>query len=82
MHPENHRAFDPNGYRKSTEASRRIAWDIDNDVFRGRRFDFSTFLLPDGLSKLSELEFLGDGDHIDLVQTPVQRLLRGVEEPD
>jgi hypothetical protein len=62
MHPETHRTFDPNRYRKATEASRRIAFDIDNDVFRGRRFDFSSFLLPDGLSKLSELEFLGDGD--------------------
>jgi hypothetical protein len=45
-------------YAKCIEASRRIRWDIDRDVIRGRRFDFSKKFLPDGLSKASELTFL------------------------
>jgi hypothetical protein len=46
-------------YAKCVEASKRISWDIDDDVLRGRAFDFSTKFLPDGLSKVGELEFLG-----------------------
>jgi hypothetical protein len=49
-------------YAKTTETSRRIAWEIDKDVIRGRQFDFSSSFLPDGLSKLGELPFLGDRD--------------------
>ena len=45
-------------YAKCVEASKRISWDIDRDVFRGRAFDFSKKFLPDGLSRVGELEFL------------------------
>jgi hypothetical protein len=45
-------------YAKCIEKSKRIAWDIDRDVIRGREFDFSKKFLPDGLSKVDELEFL------------------------
>src|SRR5262245_9771742 len=45
-------------YAKCVEASKRICWDIDRDVFRGRAFDFAKKFLPDGLSKVGELEFL------------------------
>jgi hypothetical protein len=45
-------------YAKCLEVSKRISWDIDRDVFRGRAFDFSKKFLPDGLSKAGELEFL------------------------
>ena len=38
--------------------SKRIRWDIDRDVFRGRQFDFGQKFLPDGLSKVGELAFL------------------------
>ena len=45
-------------YAKCIAASKRIRWDIDNDVFRGRRFDFSRKFLPDGLSRVTDLAFL------------------------
>ncbi len=45
-------------YAKCVEVSKRIRWDIDRDVIRGRQFDFSKKFLPDGISKISELEFL------------------------
>jgi hypothetical protein len=45
-------------YAKCIEKSKRLAWDIDRDVIRGREFDFSKKFLPDGLSKVAELEFL------------------------
>jgi hypothetical protein len=53
---------DPGRYAKATETSRRIGWDIDKDVLRGRQFDFSKSFLPDGLTKLDELPFLGAAD--------------------
>jgi hypothetical protein len=56
-----HRA-NPAAYEKTIEVSKRVRWDIDKDVIRGREFDFSTSFLPDGLSKLRELPFLGDED--------------------
>ncbi|MBM3597522.1 MAG: hypothetical protein FJX35_04865 [Alphaproteobacteria bacterium] len=45
-------------YAKAIEVSKRIRWDIDRDVIRGRSFDFAKKFLPDGLSKLAELDFL------------------------
>ena len=45
-------------YAKCVEASRRIRWDIERDVIRGRTFDLSRKFLPDSLSKVTELEFL------------------------
>lgn len=55
-------------YAKCVENSRRIRWDIDKDVFRGREFDFSGHFLPDGLSRVSRLPFLGAGDRRTLSQ--------------
>ena len=46
-------------YARCIEASKRIRWDIDRDVIRGRAFDHGKKFLPDGLSKVAELEFLG-----------------------
>jgi len=45
-------------YVRCIEASKRIRWDIDKDVFRGRDFDYSQKFLPDGLSLVHELDFL------------------------
>jgi hypothetical protein len=45
-------------YARCIEASKRIRWDIDRDVIRGRSFDFSRKFLPDGISMVHELDFL------------------------
>ncbi len=45
-------------YARCIEVSRRIRWDIERDVIRGRTFDFSRRFLPDGLSRVNRLEFL------------------------
>jgi hypothetical protein len=46
-------------YAKAIEVSKRVRFDIDRDVIRARELDFSQKFLPDGLSKLRELPFLG-----------------------
>jgi hypothetical protein len=45
-------------YAKCIEISKRVRWDIDKDVIRGRAFDFSKRFLPDGISKISQFDFL------------------------
>ena len=52
----------PSRYAKAIEVSKRIRWDIDKDVIRGRTFDFSKKFLPDGLSRVNQLEFLSDAE--------------------
>jgi len=49
---------DPHRYAKCVEVSKRIRWDTDRDVVRGRQFDFAKKFLPDGLSKVARLPFL------------------------
>ena len=49
-------------YAQCVEVSKRIRWDIERDVIRGRRFDFSMPFLPDGLSLVSRLAFLNEGE--------------------
>jgi len=60
--------IDTNRYAKCVEHSKRIRWDIDRDVIRGRRFDFSQKFLPDGLSKVDRLEFLNAAEQRFLSQ--------------
>jgi hypothetical protein len=45
-------------YSRSIQASKRIRWDIDKDVIRGRALDRSQSYLPDGLSLVADLPFL------------------------
>jgi hypothetical protein len=47
-----------NRYARAISASKRIRWDIDADVIRGRKLDVSQKFLPDGLSLVDELPFL------------------------
>jgi hypothetical protein len=54
-------------YARCIETSKRIRWDIDRDVIRGRHFDLDHKFLPDGLSLAHQLSFL----------TPAQRLFYG-----
>jgi hypothetical protein len=37
-------------YARCVETSKRVRWDIEKDVIRGRRFDVAHKFLPDGLS--------------------------------
>ena len=54
--PQTHR------YAKCIEVSKRIRWDIDRDVIRGRELDFSKKFLPDGLSKIQRLTTLDESE--------------------
>ena len=51
---------DPTRYQRCIEVSRRIRWDIEADVIRGRSFDFGQDFLPDRLTGISTLTFLAD----------------------
>src|SRR6185436_8097962 len=49
-------------YAKCVEVSKRVRFDIDRDVIRGRTLDFSKRFLPNGLSRVDQLAFLGSND--------------------
>ncbi|HRQ46999.1 MAG TPA: hypothetical protein PK725_08615, partial [Rhodocyclaceae bacterium] len=49
---------DARRYAKAVEVSKRVRFDIDRDVIRGRQFDFNKKFLPDGLSRINALSFL------------------------
>jgi hypothetical protein len=59
---------DAGRYAKCIEVSKRVRFDIDRDVIRGRRFDFSKKFLPDGISKVNELAFLNADERRQLSQ--------------
>ena len=61
-------AADNSRYARCIDVSKRIRWDIDRDVIRGRRFDLSRKFLPDGISKVGELDFLDAGERRRLSQ--------------
>jgi hypothetical protein len=48
--------------------SKRVSWDIERDVIRGRVFDASQKYLPDGLTFTHELEFLSGDERRFLSQ--------------
>lgn len=55
-------------YARCIAASTRVRWDIGRDVIRGRVFDFSKHFLPDGLSRISRLDFLQPAEQVHLSQ--------------
>src|SRR5690606_28182324 len=57
-HPVKDENYERMRYARCIKASKRVRWDIDVDVFRGRSFDFNRKFLPDGLTKVHELAFL------------------------
>ena len=67
--PDSTRAADRSGidtrrYAKVVEVSKRIRWEIERDVIRGRAFDFSRKFLPDGLTKIGRLPFLTQSESV------------------
>jgi hypothetical protein len=61
----------PHGsYAKVIEVSKRVRWEIERDVIRGRHFDYAQTFLPNSLSLVTELPFLSAAD---------QRLLSQVQ---
>ncbi len=49
-------------YARCIEVSKRVRWDIDRDVLRGRSLDFGHKFLPDGLTLAPGLAFLTDAE--------------------
>ena len=49
-------------YARAVESSKRVRWDIETDVIRGRRFDTAHKFLPDGLSLAGEFTTLSPGE--------------------
>jgi len=49
-------------YARCIEASRRVRWEIDRDVIRGRHFDTKDKYLPDGLSLLDGFATLSEDE--------------------
>ncbi len=45
-------------YARCVEVSKRVSFDIERDVIRGRQFDFGKKFLPDGLSRIDAIPFL------------------------
>jgi len=61
-------AADTARYQRCIKASKRVRWDIDADVIRGRQFDFSQKFLPEGLSQVDKLDFLNAAEKRSLTQ--------------
>ncbi len=57
-------------YAKCIEASKRVRWDIDRDVIRGRDFDFTKKFLPDRLSQIV---------HFDIANPDERRFLSQIQ---
>jgi len=70
---QSHQAAEPafvdtQRYARCIAASKRIRWDIDADVIRGREFNLRDKFLPDSLSFVNELSFLSAGEQRFLSQ--------------
>lgn len=64
----NNLSSDTTQYAKCIEVSKRIRWEIENDVIRGRKFNYAHKFLPDGLSLIHDINFLTSEDRILLSQ--------------
>jgi hypothetical protein len=51
-------AVDTDRFARCIQASKQVRWDIEADVIRGRQFDTTQKFMPDGMSKVQDLEFL------------------------
>jgi len=50
--------MEPNRYKRCISASKRVSWDIEEDVIRSRSFGRDEKYLPDGLSLVGEFQTL------------------------
>ena len=57
-------------YARCIENSKRVSWDIDKDIIRGRKFTTEQKFLPDGLSKVEDLTSLSRDEkrHLSQIQ--------------
>lgn len=55
-------------YARCIDISKRVRWDIDDDVIRGRALDTAQKFLPDGLSLVDRLGFLSEREQRFLSQ--------------
>ena len=61
VHPEKLKEFKTENserFAKCIEISKRVTWEIERDIIRGRKFDLDKPFLPNGLSQVDKLEFL------------------------
>jgi hypothetical protein len=49
-------------FARCIATSKRVRWDIETDVIRGRQFDFAKKFLPDGLTLARRLSFLSPAE--------------------
>jgi hypothetical protein len=56
------KSIDSDRYGRCINASKRVRWDIEEDVIRGRNFDRSQKYLPDGLSLVHEFATLSEDE--------------------
>ncbi|CAA9429904.1 MAG: FIG01160152: hypothetical protein [uncultured Ramlibacter sp.] len=49
-------------YARFIEVSKRVRWEIERDVIRGRSFDYTKAFMPSSLSLVNELPFLTTAD--------------------
>lgn len=61
-------AVETDRYARCIEVSKRIRWDIEADVIRGRSFDFGQAFLPEGLARTQSLVFLSAAERLTLNQ--------------
>jgi hypothetical protein len=66
--PQKVRTSNHERFARAIAASKRVRWDTENDVFRGRTFDTTQKFLPDGLSLVQELGFLSESERRYLSQ--------------
>ncbi len=62
MHQTVNQPADAARYAKAIEVSKRVRWEIDRDVIRGRSLGADRKYLPDGLSWVDRLPFLSPAE--------------------
>jgi hypothetical protein len=63
---------DARTYAKCVEASKRIRWEIERDVIRGRTLEAGKKFMPDGMSHVDRLPFLSPRDQMFFSQIRVE----------